>query len=71
MPARVLRKRPTLAVLFAFASLACSPFREAQVRQPVVMAPMADATLRAGLARVFVTSNVVLGIAMLLRFNWM
>jgi hypothetical protein len=35
------------------------------------MAPMADATLRAGLARVFVTSNVVLGIAMLLRFNWM
>jgi len=35
-------------------------FREARVTLPVVMSPMADATLRAELARVLVSNNIAL-----------
>ena len=60
---RVNPGRSRLAVV-AFASAfvwpGCSMFREARVTLPVVMSPMADATLRAELARVLVSNNIAL-----------
>lgn len=57
---RVNRRPSRLALALVLASLGCSPLREAQVRQPVVMSPMPNTELRAELARVLVTRNLAL-----------
>ncbi|HEY7372764.1 MAG TPA: hypothetical protein VIF57_11430 [Polyangia bacterium] len=60
MPARARRRDFILASVLACSSLGCSLHREARVTQPVAMSPMADATLRAQLARILVGTDVVL-----------
>ena len=59
-PVNLRRTQIALVFLLAFSSVGCAVHREVHVTQPVAMSPLADATLRAELARVLVGTSVVL-----------